>query len=116
MFFVVEVHGLLVDVGLEGVVGVGKLGQFVGHFVLSSPRFALRAYLTPKAAILNVFSDRDARCPGGAMSEDGGACRMCWWRLLPLGFIAALRWRAGVRRNCGACSTGPSPRVPTASS
>jgi hypothetical protein len=32
------VHGLFVDVGLEGVVGVGQWGQFVSH--LRSPLFA----------------------------------------------------------------------------
>jgi hypothetical protein len=35
---VMEVHGLFVDVGLEGVVGVGQWGQFVSH--LRSPLFA----------------------------------------------------------------------------
>jgi hypothetical protein len=35
VFFVVEVHSLLVYVGLEGVVGVGQLRKFVSHLRFS---------------------------------------------------------------------------------
>jgi hypothetical protein len=31
----VEVHGLLVYVGLQGIVGVGQLRQFVSHLLFS---------------------------------------------------------------------------------
>jgi hypothetical protein len=44
VFFVVEVHGLFVYVGLESVVGVGQWRQFVSHFF--SPLLALRYPLT----------------------------------------------------------------------